>query len=576
MCAGAVRQIWRQRCILTNAILVLLFVSAVAVRANSETDVFLDDGAVETRPFKLQLANENKAESMALFARGLFDQESKGPEAALESYRKVLALDPGYTGLAVHVAQEYLRRGEAPQAIVTLKDSLKANPQSPVASIALAKIYLLNLRKPDLAESFALKALAASPETIEPYESLWDIYQYAGQRKKADQVLARAALSSSTDPLFWLELAALLQRQVPIQSDPLSAEPPVTDGVIAKAVELGFTQPRILNKAAEYYFLSGQLVKAAPLYERILKLDPEFSDVLEKLAGAYMGTAEYTKALPIFQKLIEENPQQLGAYDQLAILYRAKDDLPKSLEAMQKGLLLAPYMYERHVAIIGLLLDLQRFETALIYVNDAVEKFPQASLLTYLRAITLSRLKRATEAMPLYARAQVEGGNQSGGDFRDAMFYFEYGMAAEQSEHYDKAAELFKKSIELDPANAARTSNYLGYMWVERGENLDEAETLIRRAIKSEPDNGAYIDSLGWLYFKKGKYADALVELLRAAELLPQPDAVVYEHVGDAYRELGRNPEALLYWQKAALLDPENKSIAQKIDQSAKKMASKP
>ena len=34
-------------------------------------------------------------------------------------------------------------------------------------------------------------------------------------------------------------------------------------------------------------------------------------------------------------------------------------------------------------------------------------------------------------------------------------FFFEYGAAAERAGLYDKAAELFKRAIELDPADAA-------------------------------------------------------------------------------------------------------------------------
>ena len=41
----------------------------------------------------------------------VFEEESDGPEKALESYRKALTLDPGNTDLAIKVAYDYLRRG---------------------------------------------------------------------------------------------------------------------------------------------------------------------------------------------------------------------------------------------------------------------------------------------------------------------------------------------------------------------------------------------------------------------------------------------------------------------------------
>src|SRR5207248_3567188 len=119
-------------------------------------------------------------------------------------------------------------------------------------------------------------------------------------------------------------------------------------------------------------------------------------------------------------------------------------------------------------------------------------------------------------------------------------FYLNYGAACEEAGNVEKAAELFKKSIEIDPGNAAQAYNYLGYMWIDRGENLDEAGELIKRALELDPDNAAFIDSMGWYYFKKGQYDKALAELLRAASSIEPTEAgEVYDHVGDTYARLG-------------------------------------
>src|SRR4029434_3353817 len=92
---------------------------------------------------------------------------------------------------------------------------------------------------------------------------------------------------------------------------------------------------------------------------------------------------------------------------------------------------------------------------------------------------------------------------EEGGEVINAKFYFNYGAAAEQAGLYEKAAEVLRKSISLDPANSAEASNYLGYMWADHNMHLDEAETMIRRALQSEPNNASYLDSLGWVEFRK-------------------------------------------------------------------------
>src|SRR4030095_2590078 len=147
----------------------------------------------------------------------------------------------------------------------------------------------------------------------------------------------------------------------------------------------------------------------------------------------------------------------------------------------------------------------------------------------------------------------------------NAAFFFEYEAAAERAGLYDKATELFKRAIELDPADAAQAYNYLGFMWADQNIHLEEAEDYIKRALAAEPDNGAYLDSLGWLHYRQGKYEQALAELLSAAAALQGEDTTVFEHSGDTYSMMKQTAKALEYWQKSLVLDPDNKSLAGKI-----------
>jgi tetratricopeptide (TPR) repeat protein len=132
---------------------------------------------------------------------------------------------------------------------------------------------------------------------------------------------------------------------------------------------------------------------------------------------------------------------------------------------------------------------------------------------------------------------------------------------------------LLRKSIALDPANSAEACNYLGYMWADHNMNLDEAETMIRRALESEPNNASYLDSLGWVEFRKGKFDQALTDLLRAAKGAERDDPVVFEHIGDTYLKLNRMSDALAAWQKALTLDPTNKNLAEKVEDTKKRIS---
>ena len=538
-------------------------------------DMLPTDAPETTRA--LDAKGQRKADALAWFVNGLFEEESDGPEKALESYRKALALDPANTDLAIKVAYDYLRRGETADAISVLKDAVKAAPKETAPYLALSATYLRHLNKPDLATKYAQAAIEIAPKSFAPYEALWEVYLSGGQSAKAEQVLEKAARSKSEDPGFWLALAELCSRNVLRDSGASLTEPELqrVGRQLEKAATFGENDPAVLSKVGDLYVLTRQTDKALPFYRKVVDLKPSYPQIREKLAGCLIEAGQIDAAIEVIEDLVELNPLSIAGYDQLTQLYLKVGNQQKALASAKQALLIEPQLLPRHLQVIDLLFKQKEYEGASAALSEARKRFPKAGLLTYYHAVALSQIKHHEEAMRAFEKALVEAGN-SQPDMLNADFYFDYGAAAEQAGQYVKASELFRKSIELDPDNAARSYNYLGYMWVERSENLEEAAQLIRRALEMDPGNGAYVDSLGWLYFKQGKFQEALTELLRAAELLPEPDAVVFEHIGDANDKLGKNAEAVLYWQKALQLNSENKSLAAKLDKAAENVAKQP
>src|SRR5262249_26794116 len=180
--------------------------------------------------------------------------------------------------------------------------------------------------------------------------------------------------------------------------------------------------------------------------------------------------------------------------------------------------------------------------------------------------------KHSQEAVATFEEALHEA-EAEGAEVANGRFYFDYGAAAEQAGLYDKAADLFRKSIAADPSNAADAYNYLAYMWAEHNMHLEEAEEMIKLALQANPENGAYIDTLGWIEFREGKVDEALTDLQRAARKLTRDDPVVLEHIGDAFAKANKSAQALDAWQKALNLDPKNKALADKIDNAKTKIS---
>lgn len=555
-------------------LVLLVAVVGIAAAPAAEVDAILPEEFDDVRPMELSDSADRTARATALFLQALFEEEAEGPDRALETKRRVLALDPGFAELAIDAAHQYLRRNEVTEAISVLKDAAKARPSETGPALALSAIYLRQLRKPDLAERYAMQAIQAAPDDAAGYESAWEVYRNGPQRQKIDSLFQRASRREFAKPDFWLQMADLRLRDAALDGRTTDTEIEAVSGLLERAAADGASASELV-RTADAFVLLGRVGRASELYSLALKLKPGTGEIRERLAASLIETGDTGGAIELLEEIVASNPLDIRVYDQLAKLYLQAQDLPRALSNLRQSLLLAPPEPRRYEDVVRLSLATGDFESANDLSTEAAGKFPRAVEFTLYQAISLSELKRHDEAMKAFERTLIEAPN-SRPDLLDADFYFGYGVAAEQAGRTVKAAELFKKSIDLDPENSARACNYLGYMWADRNENLEEAEQLIRRALSMDPNNGAYLDSLGWVFFRQGRYEEALRELLRASAALTEPDPVVYEHIGDTYEKLSRISEAVLYWQKAHQLDPENAALTAKLDAHASRVARKP
>ena len=535
----------------------------------------------------LQLPKEalNKAEALVAFSQALIAEDQADTEIALAKYRRALELDPSYSELAVKVAFELAKRNDPSAGIQILKDAVKASPKEPLPLIYLSQLYAKNLKKPDLALKYAEQAVALDTNQIAAHLSVLEVLLTSGQQKRAEQALERAGKATSTDSSFWLQLGEVYQR-VYLQDESAPPAPAVLErinGVFRKAAELGIDDALVQAKVGNHFVDSKQIKEGAKYYLAALSLkqksdDPILLNVKEKLAKVLLQAGETDEAIRVLEEITKANSLQFATFELLGELYEQKGDIDKALAHYQHSLLLDASEPTNHLRVAQLQLSLKRYDQAVETAQVARAKFPDNPQALYLLAIVLSQAKKHTEAMTAFASAQAEfQANRE--ELLDSRFYFSYGAAAEQAGLIDKATELLKKCIELDP-NDPQAYNYLGYMWVDRGENLEEAGKMIQKALEADPDNGAYLDSLGWYYFKTGDLDRALRELLKAADVLKSTDKitpedpVVYDHIADVFQAKGNTAEALRYWQKSLSLDKEQTKVAEKIESAKQKVTS--
>jgi tetratricopeptide (TPR) repeat protein len=538
---------------------------------------------VPAKDLALQPENARKADALANFVEGCRLEENAEMENALAAYQKVLNVDPGQAELALRVAALLSRQEDFPRAIDVLKDAIKAKPKEPAPYLQLSFIYAKYLRKTDQALKYANQAVALDPKNFDAYQRLYEIELAGGDLKKAAQALERAAGVVSDDPTFWIRLGKLYASTVfKAETEPKPGDIKRVNEFFRKAVEYAGSDSAVLKDVADYFAASQQIHEAIPLYLRVLELQPDDSNAREKLASGFVATNQRAKAIEMLQEIIKQHPEKYQPYDLLAQLQDegaralartnqlepAKAEFAKAAANYEQSLLINPGRGNTCLRLAELLIGpLREGERAVRLLTEARQRFANAPAFTYYLALALREAKNPQQAVVTFEEAVNEAQGENDG-LLNARFYFDYGAAADQAGLYEKAADLMRKSIALDPANSAEAYNYIGYMWAEHNLHLDEAEEMIGRALQLDPNNGAYLDSLGWLYYRQDKYDAALEQLLRAAQNLTRDDPVVFEHIGDTYSKLNRIPQALEFWQKAIAADPTNKLLADKIEKT--------
>jgi tetratricopeptide (TPR) repeat protein len=563
--------------------------TSAAVKTDRQPDSFNLKPAPD---LALRPEGERKAGALAHFVEGMTFEENGEMEKALEAYRKVLNVDPGQSELASRVAVLLIQREDFPQAIDVLKDAIKANPNDAEPYHQLAFIYAKYLRKLDQAAEYANRAIALNPQDIEAYQRLCEIELAAGQEKKALEALERATKVQTDDASFWTRLGKLYAAVLfTPDSPPKPNELKRVNAIFKKAVENAKDDPAILKDVADYYASSQQLKDAIPLYLRVIELQPDDANAREKLATGFILTNQRGKAVELLEQIIKEHPDKYQPYDLLAQvlddearslqrenrLEEAKARFAKVAANYEQSLLINPNHAGTYLRLAELLLGpLKDPGRAVKVLSEARRRFSGAPEIVYYLAVAQREAKQTQRAVATFEEALREAQLDQDSEILNAKFYFNYGVTAEQAGLYDKAADLLRKSIALDPANAAEAYNYLGYMWADHNMHLDEAKEMIQRALQIEPNNGSYLDSLGWVEFRRGNFDQALADLLRAVKNMDREDPIVFEHIGDTYLKLHRLSDALESWQKALALDPQNKRLADKIQSTKTTISSGP
>ncbi len=262
----------------------------------------------------------------------------------------------------------------------------------------------------------------------------------------------------------------------------------------------------------------GDLNEAAPLYERILRLDPSHAEALLHLGKLELSRANATAGADLLRRAAQRSPDAADVQLNLGIACKRLQQWGDAAQAFQRALTLDPNSASAYFELGDLSQTLGR-------VGSAVD--------FYLRTINLDAghfeaFRRLGEL--LYAQnnwvgaencfARIVDSGALNGDL-DALLGLmsKLGISLIKQEKFAAAALVFQRILTIAPAIAEMHSN-LAYIY-ERQGRLDEAVAAGLRAVELKPEYPEGHNNLGIAYRATHRLEDARRCFERAIALKP-------------------------------------------------------
>lgn len=274
------------------------------------------------------------------------------------------------------------------------------------------------------------------------------------------------------------------------------------------------------------FFRAGMLEDAEREFGRVLELEPHDLAARFHLALVAMRDRRYRAAVQQLKSLLEDHGPQFAAFTNLALALRA----------------------------------LERFDDALLVLDEADALRPGTGTVSLARALTLTHGLRIAEAAEAYAEYR----RRLGAETPSPQYYHFAGLAAALGGDLDRAAALATEGIDAHPAAAA--VHILAGLVHERRGNLDQAEACYRRAAQEEPGVAQAHKNLGDVMYRRGLHEDALEHYQRAAELNPDLGDDLHAKIGNLLYKDRQREEAVRHWRRALELNPENRVVRNNLE----------
>jgi tetratricopeptide (TPR) repeat protein len=419
------------------------------------------------------------------------------------------------------------QRGRDAAAVNALRKAESTRPDDPMPSYYLGQALVL-VGQPEEAAAAFERALERKPkrnDLLEIFQALGRVYQRAQRPQEAMAVWGRLETLFPDDPRVREQIASSLAEEG--QAD--QALPRYE--ALARSVKDPFRQAQLAMTAADLKVRLGKTEPALREFEALLsKLRPEswlYREVRRKIDEVFLRNDDQAGLASYYEGWVKKNPEDVEALVRLGRSLAAQGRIAEARTWYEKAVKLAPTRRELRLALIGQLVQDQKFA-------DAAGQY---------------------EAMD-----KAEPNNPD--TLRDWGGMLLRDKAKPEAERKAAAAAVWRRLLDArpkDPVTAAQVADLF-----RQADMSDDAIALYRKAIDLAPADAQYREYLGEYLHTQKRSDEALAVWSKIAEGANR-DAKNLTRLAEVLAGFGYLKQAVPPLTEAVALDPKEFNLRLKL-----------
>ncbi|HTS62598.1 MAG TPA: tetratricopeptide repeat protein [Candidatus Acidoferrales bacterium] len=491
----------------------------------------------------------NYARATAAYRDKHPDEGVKFLDAAIAEYRRADQIKPGQTGVVMQLAHSLSAKNEFDEAEKLYRSVIASDKTYQYVYGDLYRMYLYR-KQPDQGEQVLKLAYQNNPKQY-GFLTLLAIH-YSAQRRTADmiKVLDQIKAHAKDYPDAYITVGNFYLRM----GDGDTAIREFKDGMAKDPKRKATYQKYVI----EVLMRQGKKQDAAAVNDEILKANPSDNDARGLAATFLLDKGDVAKALAELQAVVTRAPDNPVARFNLGRAHAARGEWEQARQQFMKAIELKSEYLIARLALAQLQIQRNEFDAALKTAEGILQIDRGNVNARLLESAALMGQKKFAES-----RAILEAMLKANPSFPDALY--QLGVVNLAENKYQAAQDAFRRSYELNPANAR---GLMGMVETQIAQGkTDDALKLLQDESAKAPNRLDLLLAVGNTAVRAGKYDYAIETFNKVlAGLDKTPEAAkargdLYLRIGETYRRKGDLNNAVQALQKSRETLPDNIAV---------------